>query len=79
MFSDDAVEAEPTDFVTQRELRALLSTAMRVNSQLSDINFTPGRLPQIEVHGSLKGTRLRWKHNRLLTRNCPATGYEHMS
>ena len=58
MFSDDAVEAEPTDFVTQRELRALLSTAMRVNSQLSDINFTPGRLPQIEVHGSLKEVEL---------------------
>ena len=62
----DAIDVEASDFVSPAELRGLLGSAMRAHSQLSDINFTPGRLPQIEVHGALHEVELgHW--NTILT------------
>ena len=63
------VEAEATDFVTQKELHGLLRAALRAHSQTSDINFTVGRLPQVEVHGKLTEVALGdW--------NTPLTAFE---
>ncbi len=49
----EAIDVEASDFVTPTELRGILASALRAHSQVSDINFTPGRLPQVEVHGEL--------------------------
>ena len=58
-----AIEAEVDPLVSSAELRGLLGTAMRMHSQLSDINLTPGRLPQVEVGGALQQVELgQWKH-----------------
>jgi twitching motility protein PilT len=41
---------------------ALLAAILRANDQVSDLIFSPGRLPQVEVHGQLigiQGTGLR--------------------
>ena len=66
MLEGDAIDVEASDFVSPSELRGLLGSAMRAHSQLSDINFTPGRLPQIELHGSLLEVELgHW--NSILT------------
>lgn len=63
------IEVEATDFVGPAELRGLLGFALRAHSQASDINFTVGRLPQIEVHGELKEVALGdW--------NAPLTEFE---
>jgi len=48
------IEVEASDFVSPAELRGILGCALRAHSQLSDINFTCGRLPQIEVDGALR-------------------------
>jgi twitching motility protein PilT len=63
------VEVEASDFVSQKELHAILACALRAHSQLSDINFTVGRLPQIEVDGQLREVALGdW--------NTPLTAFE---
>src|SRR5579864_1683154 len=41
---------------------ALLAAILRANGQISDLIFSPGRLPQVEIHGQLigvQGTGLR--------------------
>src|SRR5579862_2608881 len=41
---------------------ALLTAILRANSQVSDLIFSPGRLPQVEIHGQLiaiQGTGIR--------------------
>ena len=43
---------------TPEELRVLLASALRTHPQISDINFTPGCLPQIEVSGELQSVAL---------------------
>jgi len=32
---------------------ALLASILRANDQVSDLIFSPGRLPQVEIHGQL--------------------------
>ncbi len=65
MHEDDTIPVEADDFVSPAELRGLLMSAMRAHSQLSDLNFTPGRMPQIEVHGELREVALGHWNQRL--------------
>jgi len=44
---------EPSKGSTPHGTNALLAAMLRANTQVSDLIFSPGRLPQIEVHGQL--------------------------
>jgi len=44
---------EPSKGSTPHGTNALLAAMLRANAQVSDLIFSPGRLPQIEVHGQL--------------------------
>jgi len=44
---------EPSKGSSPIATNSLLAAMLKVNSQVSDLIFSPGRLPQIEVHGQL--------------------------
>jgi len=57
-----SVVLEPTIGSGAMATHALLAAILRANDQVSDLIFSPGRLPQVEIHGQLigvQGTGLR--------------------
>ncbi len=49
----DGVKLDGTSGAAQAGTHALLVAMLRVNSQVSDLIFSPGRPPQVEIHGQL--------------------------
>jgi twitching motility protein PilT len=50
-----SVVLEPSTSSGAMATDALLAAILRANDQVSDLIFSPGRLPQVEVHGQLIG------------------------
>jgi twitching motility protein PilT len=50
-----SVILEPTTGSGPMATHALLAAILRANDQISDLIFSPGRLPQVEIHGQLIG------------------------
>jgi twitching motility protein PilT len=50
-----SVVLEPSTGSGTTPTHALLAAILRANNQVSDLIFSPGRMPQVEVHGQLVG------------------------
>jgi twitching motility protein PilT len=50
-----SVVLEPSIGAGTMATHALLAAILRANDQVSDLIFSPGRLPQVEIHGQLIG------------------------
>jgi twitching motility protein PilT len=50
-----SVVLEPSSGSGTTPTHALLAAILRANNQVSDLIFSPGRMPQVEVHGQLVG------------------------
>src|ERR1700685_1038191 len=48
-----SVVVEPSNGSSTIAPHALLTAILRANSQVSDLIFSPGRVPQVEIHGQL--------------------------
>jgi len=52
-----SVVLEPSTGSGAMETHALLASILRANSQVSDLIFSPGRMPQVEINGQLIGVQ----------------------
>ena len=52
-----SVVLEPSTGSGAMGTHALLAAILRANNQVSDLIFSPGRLPQVEIHGQLIGVQ----------------------
>ena len=52
-----SVVLEPSSGSGTASTHALLTSILRANSQVSDLIFSPGRMPQVEVNGQLIGVQ----------------------
>jgi twitching motility protein PilT len=52
-----SVVLEPSTGSGAMSTDALLAAILRANDQVSDLIFSPGRLPQVEIHGQLLGVQ----------------------
>jgi len=52
-----SVVLEPSTGPGAMETHALLASILRANNQVSDLIFSPGRMPQVEVNGQLVGVQ----------------------
>jgi twitching motility protein PilT len=52
-----SVVLEPSTGPGAMETHALLASILRANNQVSDLIFSPGRMPQVEVNGQLIGVQ----------------------
>src|SRR5580693_7608588 len=52
-----SVVLEPSTGSGAMETHALLASILRANNQVSDLIFSPGRMPQVEVNGQLIGVQ----------------------
>jgi twitching motility protein PilT len=52
-----SVVLEPSTGSGAMETHALLASILRANNQVSDLIFSPGRMPQVEINGQLIGVQ----------------------